>query len=82
MIGMLQAIETLVGDANQLIGLFAVLWERSHTVVYGHIDAERQSLQRFGKNRFDTPAQRKRLFGIGLRQQHRKFVAADAKRRV
>ena len=65
---MLEAIEALVGHANQLVGLFTVLRERGYAVVHVDTDAELQRLQRFGENGFDAAAERQGLVRIGLRQ--------------
>jgi len=77
-IGVLQAIEAFVGDAHQLIGLIAVLWEIGHAVIHGHWEGELQGAQSLRKNRLDTAAESQGLSGIGLRQKEREFVAANA----
>jgi len=77
MICVFQTIKTFVGDSNQLVGLFAILRERGDSLVHAYVDAKRQSLQRFRKNGFDTPAEAECLLGVGLGQQHREFVATE-----
>ena len=56
-IGMLQAIKPLIGDADQLVGLVAILRKRGDAVVHVDADAQLQGLECFGKNRFDAVAE-------------------------
>jgi hypothetical protein len=65
----LLAIETFIGDANQLIGVLGVLREDGDAVVHTDADGKLKRLDHFGKNSLDAAAERKSLRSIGLRYE-------------
>ena len=76
---MLQPIEALIGNADQLVGLIAILRKSSDAVVHADANAHLQVRDGFFKNGSDTAAQGQGLGGIGLRKEKGKFIAADTK---
>ena len=79
MIRVLQAVEALIRDAYQLIGLIAVLGKCSDAMVHADAHTHLKVCDGFFENGSDTAAQRPGLSGIGLREQQGEFVAANAK---
>jgi len=79
---MFQAIEALVGDANQLLGLLAILRESCDAVVHRNRKSESERTENFDENGFHATAEGKRLNGVGLRKEQGKLISADAKRGV
>ena len=67
--GVLQSVQTLVGDANQLVGLFAILRKSCDAVVHRDGNGEFKRTQHFRENDFHTTAEGKRLNRIGLRKK-------------
>jgi len=65
----LQVIETLIGDANQLVSLFSVLGKNRDAGVHTYGDGKLQRLEHLGKNRLDATTQRQCLRRIRLREQ-------------
>jgi len=72
-----KAIETLIGDANQLFSLLSILGENRDAVIHAYCDGKLQRLEDLGKYRLDSTAQRERLRRIGLREEQCEFIAAD-----
>src|SRR5262249_55188720 len=81
-IGVLEAIEALIRNANKLVGLLAILGKGSHAVVHADAHSELQGVQHLAEEGFHAAAEGESLFRIGLRQQQRDFVTADTKRRI
>src|SRR5260370_8480477 len=81
-IGVLEAIEAFICDADQLIGLFAILRESGHAVVHAHAHAELKRMDHLDKNGFDSPTHSQRLLGIRLWQEESEFVPPHAGSRV
>jgi len=79
---MLETVETFVGDADQLIGLFSVLREIGNTVIHVDADTHLQALEVLCENHLDAAAEGHGLRGISLGQEQSEFVATDAKGRV
>src|SRR6516162_2393352 len=79
---MFQAVEALVGDANELLGLFAILRESRDAVVHGNRKGESERTEYFDENGFHATAEGQRLNGLGLRKEQGKLISADAKRGV
>jgi len=82
MVRVFKLIETLIGDANELIRVFRILGENGDAVIHAYGDGKLQRLEHLGKHRLDAAAQRERLRGIRLRQQECELIAADAEGRV
>ena len=82
MIGLLETIEPLVGDADQEIRLIAILGKGGHAVVHSDQKRQLKRTESLRKNDFNTTAECEGLGRVGLRQKQGKFVAADAKRGV
>ncbi len=78
MIGVLQAIEALISNAYQLVGLIAVLGKSGNAVIHGHGEGELQWTQCFGKDSFNAAAEGQGLSGIGLRKQESEFITTNA----
>jgi len=53
---MLNAVETFVRDANQLIGLFGILRENRDAVIHADGDGKLQWLQQFQKDGLNAAA--------------------------
>ena len=77
-IGVFQAIEALICDVDQLIGLISVLRKCGDAVVHGHGKSQLQRLKSFRKNCLDAPAEGQGLGRIGLRQKKGKLIPTDA----
>src|ERR1035438_1661342 len=77
MIGVLEPVKPLVRNANELVGLLAVLREVSNAAVHIYADADLQSFERLRENDFHAPAEGNGLWLIRLRKQEGKFIAAD-----
>ena len=69
MVCVFQKIETLIRDANQLIGLLSILGENRDAVIHPYGDLKLQRLEHLGKYRWDATAQRERLRRIRVRKQ-------------
>src|ERR1700687_2767954 len=70
-------IETLIGDANQLVSLFSILGKNRDAMIHAYSDGKLQRLEQLGKYCFDATAQGEGLWGIGLREEQGEFIAAD-----
>src|ERR1700733_15047147 len=79
---MLQLVQSLVRQAHQRALLIAVLRMHGYAEIQRHSDRKPQRRKFALILSTDTAAKRDGLFGIGLRQQHSEFVAADAKGEV
>jgi hypothetical protein len=79
MVGVLEAVEALVRNANQLVGLLAILRESGDAVIHADADLQLQRVQHFGKNRFNAAAEGQGLLGVGLRQDQSEFISTNAK---
>ncbi len=76
--GLFCGIETLVGDANQLITLVAVLWVGGDSVVHADVNHKIERAKSFSEDDADTAAKTGGLKGISLRKEQCEFVTADA----
>ena len=77
-IGVLESVEAFIGDVDQLVGLVTILGKCGDTVVHRDGESQLDRAESFREDRFDTPAQGDGLSGIGLREQHGKFVPTNA----
>src|SRR5580765_5509127 len=64
MVGVLDAIETLIGNLNQAMGLIAVLRRGGNAVVNADADQKFEWPKRFVKNQTNTTAESGSLRGI------------------
>ena len=78
-IGVLEPVEAFIGDVDQLIGLVAILGKCRDAVVHRDGESQLDRAESLREDRFDAPAQGDGLSGIGLREQHGKFIATNAK---
>src|SRR6266404_9025903 len=76
--GLFCGIETLVGDANQLIPLVAVLRVGGDSVVYADGNHKIERTKSFREDDADTAAKTGGLKRISLRKEQCEFVTADA----
>ncbi len=82
MIGVLEAIESLIGYADEQIGLIAVLRKSGNAMIHGDTDGQLQGLKGFSENHADTAAESEGLCSVGLRKKQGELIATDAERRV
>src|SRR5713226_4344425 len=59
--------------------MLAVVGKSRDPVIHAHTYAQLEGLQQFGEYYFHAPAEREGLWGISLRKQKGKLIAADAK---
>src|ERR1700686_1487694 len=79
---MLETIEPLIGDANQLIRLIAILGKSGDAVVHGYGKSQLKRAESLRKYSFNTATESESLGGIGLGKKQGKLVAAAAESRV
>src|SRR5580704_17523163 len=79
MVRMLQLIKTFVGNADQLIGLVAILRKIGDSMIHGDGEGKLQRTQDFREHRLDAATKSEGLRGISLRQQQGEFISTDAK---
>ena len=79
---MLQFIEAFVGKSHEFAFLLAILRINGNAEIERHPHADFQGLNFGFILRADAAAERDGLLGIRLRQQQRKLVAPDAKRKI
>lgn len=78
MISLFQFVKTFIGDANELVGLIAVLREIGYAMIDAHTDGKVHGLKQFREYGFDATAEGECLRAIGLREKQGKLISADA----